>query len=72
MEVIKFLNVIKSVVSLSSLVKMSAMLILPSMCLIETVLFDTDSLIVFSLMVIWRRPLVVVDLDQQMHALLSL
>ena len=61
-----------SVVSLSSLVKISAMLILPSMCLIETVLLDIDSLFSFSFIVICLRPLVVVDLDQQTHELLSL
>ena len=68
---IKFRRVMKSGVSLSSLVKMSAMLIFPSMCLIETVLLDIDSLIAFSLIVICL-PLVVVDLDQHTHALLSL
>ena len=69
---IKFRRVMKSEVSFSSFVKMSAMLILPSMWLMETVLLDTDSRIAFSLIVICLRPLVVVDLDQHTHALLSL
>ena len=71
-DVIKFLSVMNSVVSLSSFVNISAMLIFPSICLMETVLLDTDSLIAFSLIVICLRPLVVVDFDQQTHALLSL
>ena len=69
---IRFRRVMKSCVSFSSFVKMSAMLILPSMCFIDTVLSETDSLIAFSLIVMCLRPFVVVDLDQQTHALLSL
>ena len=72
MDVTRFLRVMNRFVSLSSFVKMSAMLIFPSMCLIDTVLSDTDSRIAFSLIVICLRPFVVVDLDQHTHALLSL
>ena len=71
-DVIRFLSVMNSCVSFSSFVKMSAMLIFPSMCLIDTVLSETDSLIAFSLIVMCLRPFVVVDLDQHIHALLSL
>ena len=72
MDVIRFLRVMNRFVSLSSFVNMSAMLIFPSMCLIDTVLSVTDYIIAFSLIVICLRPFVVVDLDQHMHALLSL
>ena len=72
MDVIRFLRVMNSVVSLSSFVNMSAMLIFPSMWLIETVLLETDSLMAFSRIVICLRPFVVVDFDQHTHALLSL
>ena len=72
MDVIRFLNMMNKFVFLSSFVNISAMLIFPSMCLIDTVLSDTDSLIAFSLIVICLRPFVVVDLDQHTQALLSL
>ena len=71
-DVIRFLSVMNSCISLSSFVKMSAMLILPSMCLMDTVLSETDSLMAFSLIVMCLRPFVVVDFDQHTHALLSL
>ena len=42
------------------------------MCWMLTVLSATDSRMAFSRIVMWRRPLVVVDFDQHTQALLSL
>ena len=56
----------------SSFVKMSARLIFPSMWFMVTNLLLTDSLMAFSRIVMWRKPLVVVVFDQHTHARLSL
>lgn len=63
---------VKVVVSLSSIVNMSEMLTLPAICQMETVFSYTDSRTALLQMVMWRKPLVVVDLDQNTHAVLSL
>ena len=62
----------KYLASLNYFVKMLARLISSSICETETILLQTDSLVTFSLMIIWRRPLMVVDLLQHAHALLLL
>ena len=64
--------VIPSPLSLSSFVNISAIFIFTSMCLIDTVLSATDSLIVLSRIEICRRPFVVVDFDQHTHTVLLL
>ena len=58
--------------SFISLVNISAKLVFPSMCKIFTNEESTLSLMAFSRIVMCLRPLVVLDLDQHTHALLSL
>ena len=61
-----------SILFLSSFVNISAIFIFTFMCLIDTVLSATDSLVALSRIEIWRRPFVVVDFDQHTHVVLSL
>ena len=60
-DVTRFLRVMNNIVSFSSFVNRSAILNFPSMCLIDEVLSETDSLIALSLIVIYLRPFVFVD-----------
>ena len=61
-----------SILFLSSFVNISAIFIFTFMCLIDTVLSATDSLVALSRIEIWRRPFVVVDFDQHTHTVLLL
>ena len=71
-DVTIFLRVRKSEISLNSFVKISAKFCLEPIWRIDTNLLSTDSLMAFSRIAICRRPLVVVFLDQQTQAVLSL
>ena len=71
-DVTIFLSVRNSEISLNSFVKISARFCLEPIWRIETNLLSTDSLMAFSRIVIWRRPFVVVFLDQHTQAVLSL
>ena len=62
----------KCLASLSSLVNRSDRLMLPAICLIEMVLFWTDSRMAFSRIWTCRSPLVVMFDDHRTQALLSL